>query len=231
VQAGREEASGGARYLRCGQHHHDPFFLDLDTQSICREPYIPLVNRPAPFYAAELGLIALRAVAWCLPNVGSYFGGDLVAGIVAAGCTSGRIPPSWWMWAPTPRWWWATGTGCLACAGAAGPALEGGVAKMGVLAGPGAIEAVKIDPVSLEPEMTIIPDADGRIPPPKGLCGSGLLQLLAQMYLCRVMDMRGKIIPREHPRIIQTDEGLGYVVAMRIRAARAVGPLWSMRWR
>jgi uncharacterized 2Fe-2S/4Fe-4S cluster protein (DUF4445 family) len=58
--------------------------------------------------------------------------------------------------------------------------------------------------------------------PPLGLCGSGLLQLLAQMYLCRIMDMRGKIIPREHPRIIQTDEGLGYVVARpRCRPGRA----------
>jgi hypothetical protein len=70
-----------------------------------------------------------------------------------------------------------------------------------------------------------------RTPKPLGLCGSGLLQLLAQMYLSRAMDMRGKIIPSDHPRIIQTDEGLGYVVATAGRAPPAGRPLWSMRWR
>lgn len=189
------------------------FFLGLDVQSIPREPYIPLVNRPAPFFTADLGLkLAEDAVGWCLPNVGSYFGGDLVAGIVAAGMhqrsettilvdvgTNAEVVVG-------NRDW------LLACAGAAGPALESGVAKMGVLAQPGAIEGIKIDPRTLEPELKIIPDAEGRTPKPKGLCGSGLLQLLAQLYLSRAMDMRGKFLVSSHPRIVQTEEGLGYVV-------------------
>ena len=190
------------------------FFLGLDVQSIPREPYIPVVNRPAPFYTADLGLeLAPGAVGWCLPNVGSYFGGDLVAGIVAAGMhlredvaimvdvgTNAEVVVG-------NRDW------LLACAGAAGPALESGVAKMGILAQPGAIEGVRIDPRTLEPSLQIIPDAQGRVPRPKGLCGSGLLQLLAQLYLTRIMDMRGKFLVRDHPRIVQTDEGLGYMVA------------------
>jgi uncharacterized 2Fe-2S/4Fe-4S cluster protein (DUF4445 family) len=190
------------------------FFLGLDVQSIPREPYIPVVNRPAPFYTADLGLeLAPSAVGWCLPNVGSYFGGDLVAGIVAAGMhqrdetailvdvgTNAEVVVG-------NRDW------LLACAGAAGPALESGVAKMGVLAQPGAIEGVKIEAKTLEPELRIIPNTDGSIPKAKGLCGSGLLQLLAQLYLSRTMDMRGKFLIKDHPRIVHTDEGLGYVVA------------------
>jgi uncharacterized 2Fe-2S/4Fe-4S cluster protein (DUF4445 family) len=190
------------------------FFLGLDVQSIPREPYIPIVNRPAPFYTADLGLeFAPEAVGWCLPNVGSYFGGDLVAGIVAAGMhqrektaimvdvgTNAEVVVG-------NRDW------LLACAGAAGPALESGVAKMGVLAQPGAIEGIKIDPDSLEPELQIIPNPDGSIPKAKGLCGSGLLQLLAQLYLSKAMDMRGKFLVREHPRMSLNDEVLGYVVA------------------
>jgi uncharacterized 2Fe-2S/4Fe-4S cluster protein (DUF4445 family) len=196
------------------------FFLGLDVQSIPREPYIPVVNRPAPFYTASLGMdLAPGTVGWCLPNVGSYFGGDLVAGIVAAGMhqrektailvdvgTNAEVVVG-------NRDW------LLACAGAAGPALESGVAKMGVLAQPGAIEGVKIDPQTLEPLLTIIPDAQGRTPKPKGLCGSGLLQLLAQLYLSRAMDMRGKFLASDHPRIMQTDEGLGYVVATAAESA------------
>ncbi len=196
------------------------FFLGLEVATICREPYIPVVNRPAPFYARELALgLAAEAVAWCLPNVGSYFGGDLVAGIVAADMhqqpevamlvdvgTNAEVVVGGADW-------------LLACAGAAGPALESGVAKVGILAQPGAISGVRIDPQTYEPQLTIIPEPDGRIPPPKGLCGSGLLQLLAQLYLTRAMDMRGKFILRHHPRIVETDEGLGYVVVFAPQSA------------
>ncbi len=213
ARAGRQvsEISG---LVAAGNTTMTHFFLDLDVQSIPREPYIPVVNRPSPFYTADLGIdLAPGAVGWCLPNVGSYFGGDLVAGIVAAGMhqrektailvdvgTNAEVVVG-------NRDW------LLACAGAAGPALESGVAKMGVLAQPGAIEGVKIDPQTLEPVLRIIPDAQGHTPKPKGLCGSGLLQLLAQLYLSRAMDMRGKFLIIDHPRILQTDEGLGYVVA------------------
>ena len=213
AKAGRE-VSEIAGLVAAGNTTMTHFFLGLDVQSIPREPYIPVVNRPAPFYTADLGLdLAPGAVGWCLPNVGSYFGGDLVAGIVAAGMhqrektailvdvgTNAEVVVG-------NRDW------LLACAGAAGPALESGVAKMGVLAQPGAIEGVRIDPKTLEPELRIIPAADGSRPKAKGLCGSGLLQLLAQLYLTRAMDMRGKLLVREHPRMVQTDEGLGYVVA------------------
>jgi uncharacterized 2Fe-2S/4Fe-4S cluster protein (DUF4445 family) len=82
---------------------------------------------------------------------------------------------------------------------------------MGILAQPGAVEGVSIDPVSKKLTLKIIPNPDGTVPAPKGLCGSGLLQLLAQLYLTRIMDMRGKLIP-DHPRIAQTDEGPGFVV-------------------
>lgn len=213
AQAGRgsKEVAG---LVAAGNTTMTHFFLGLDVQSICREPYIPVANRPAPFFTAQLGLkLAPGAVGWCLPNVGSYFGGDLVAGIVAGGL---HLRPETAILVDVGtnaevvlgnREW------LVACAGAAGPALEGGVAKTGILAQPGAIEGVSLDPVSQEPSLTIIPGPDGQVPPVKGLCGSGLLQLLAQMYLARVMDMRGKIIVPEHPRVMQTDEGLGYAVA------------------
>jgi uncharacterized 2Fe-2S/4Fe-4S cluster protein (DUF4445 family) len=189
------------------------FFLGLDVQPLCREPYIPLTNRPAPFFAADLGLAwAPGAVCWLMPNVGSYFGGDLVAGIVAAGLHQN----------PELAILVDVGTNAevvlgnkdwlVACAGAAGPALEGGVTRTGMLAQPGAIEGVRIDPVTREMTLKIIPDREGRTPRPKGLCGSGLLQLLAQLYLAQIMDMRGKLIP-DHPRIVPTDEGAGFMVA------------------
>ena len=84
AQAGRE-VNEVAGLVAAGNTTMTHFFLGLDVQSIPREPYIPLVNRPSPFYAQDIGLkLAPTTVGWMLPNVGSYFGGDLVAGIVAA---------------------------------------------------------------------------------------------------------------------------------------------------
>ncbi len=213
AQAGREtkEVVG---LVAAGNTTMTHFFLGLGVQTIPREPYIPVVNRPSPFYTRDLGLdLASQAVGWLLPNVGSYFGGDLVAGIVAADLhqredlailvdvgTNAEVVLG-------NRDW------LVACAGAAGPALESGVAKMGILAQPGAIEGVRIDPQTFEPTLKIIPGPDGQTPKPKGLCGSGLLQLLAQLYLTRVMDMRGKFRLHEHPRVFESEEGWAYIVA------------------
>ncbi len=219
AQAGRgvQEVTG---MVAAGNTTMTHFFLGLDVATIPREPYIPLVNRPAPFFAADLGLEwADGAVCWLMPNVGSYFGGDLVAGIVAAGMHQ-RADVAILVDVGTNaevvlgnREW------LVACAGAAGPALEGGVAAMGMLAQPGAIEGVSIDPQSREVSLKIIPNPDGSPAPPRGLCGSGLLQLLAQLYLTRVMDMRGKLIP-DHPRIVQTEEGPGFMVAKAEESAQ-----------
>lgn len=213
AQAGRgvEEVRG---LVAAGNTTMTHFFLGLDVQTIPREPYIPVVNRPSPFYTRDLGLaLAPQAVGWALPNVGSYFGGDLVAGIVAADLhqredlailvdvgTNAEVVLG-------NRDW------LVACAGAAGPALESGVAKMGILAQPGAIEGVRIDPLTFEPTLKIIPGPGGEAQRPKGLCGSGLLQLLAQLYLTRIMDMRGKFRLHEHPRVFESEEGWAYIVA------------------
>ena len=75
----------------------------------------------------------------------------------------------------------------IACAGAAGPALEGGVARMGMRAGLGAIEYVFIDPDTYTLEYRVIGDVA-----PVGLCGSGLIDLVASLYLTRMIDIRGK---------------------------------------
>ncbi|MCB2193903.1 MAG: hypothetical protein KQI62_20170, partial [Deltaproteobacteria bacterium] len=84
AKAGREVAEV-AGLVAAGNTTMTHFFLGLDVQSIPREPYIPLVNRPSAFYTKDIGLdLDPATVGWALPNVGSYFGGDLVAGIVAA---------------------------------------------------------------------------------------------------------------------------------------------------
>jgi len=78
----------------------------------------------------------------------------------------------------------------IACAGAAGPALEGGVTRMGMTAGPGVIDKIAIDPDTREFKIHTIEQK-----PPRGICGSGVIDLAAQMFLGGMIDIRGKFLP------------------------------------
>ena len=200
-------------------------FLGVSPYHICREPYTPLVNDPDPCHAGDLGLdLAPMAPVWVLPSIGSYFGGDLVSGIVACGLDN----------AEQTRMLIDVGTNAevvlgnrdwlIACAGAAGPALEGGVARMGMRAGPGAIEHVSIDPDTWSLEFAAIENA-----PARGICGSGLIDLVAALYLARIIDFRGKlrrdIVPesRKHAafleeRLIIDESEPSFIVARKEEA-------------
>ena len=166
-------------------------FLGLTPRWMIREPYIPVVNRPGLLAAADLGLeLNPAARLFVFPNIGSYFGGDLIAGIIHSGLhrreetailvdvgTNAEVVLG-------NRDW------LLGCAGAAGPALEGGVSKIGTLACPGAIDRVVIDPVTRRFELHTIDDQ-----PPVGICGSGVIDLAAQLFRAGMIDIRGRLIP------------------------------------
>ncbi len=191
-------------------------FLGLDPYWICREPYIPIINSPPLIKGKDLGLaVNPGAPVLVFPNVGSYFGGDLIAGILASGMNREKevsllvdvgtnaevvIGNSEWL---------------MACAGAAGPALEGGVADMGMMAGPGVIDKVTIDP---ETEAFHIRTIDNR--EPVGICGSGLIDLVAQLYLSGMIDLRGKFVSRRcGDRLVERDGIRDLVVVPPERSA------------
>jgi uncharacterized 2Fe-2S/4Fe-4S cluster protein (DUF4445 family) len=141
--------------------------------------------------------------------VGSYFGGDLISGILASGldqsediCMLIDVGTNAEVVLGNREW-------LIACAGAAGPALEGGVARMGMRAGPGAIEHVRIDPDSGKIDFQTIGNS-----PPRGICGSGIIDLVAAFYLARIIDIRGKFRRVGYQdRFIETNEGLAFIVA------------------
>jgi uncharacterized 2Fe-2S/4Fe-4S cluster protein (DUF4445 family) len=98
---------------------------------------------------------------------------------------------------------------CAACS--AGPAFEGGGLRFGMRAAKGAIEDFSLDPVTLEPMIVTI----GRVRP-KGICGSGLINMVAVMFVTGVIDNLGKFDPNlQTPRIRKTDVGREYVVAWK----------------
>lgn len=194
-------------------------FLGLDPFHICREPYIPLFNRSPIIEAGQLKLaINPMAPVWIMPSVGSYFGGDLIAGILASGMAQSEKTRMLIDVGTNAEVVLGNSEWLIACAGAAGPALEGGVARMGMRAGPGAIEYVSIDPENFDIQYRTIGDVA-----PKGICGSGLIDLVAALYLTQMIDIRGKFrdpdseqdparaaFMREH--LVMRDEGYCFVV-------------------
>jgi uncharacterized 2Fe-2S/4Fe-4S cluster protein (DUF4445 family) len=185
-------------------------FMDLNPRWIIREPYIPAVNAPGAVKADALGLqVHPRARVFIFPNIGSYFGGDLIAGILYS------------------RIYQTTQTGILvdvgtnaevvlgnknwliACAGAAGPALEGGVTRMGMTAGPGVIDQISLETDTLEFNIHTIDDL-----PPKGICGSGVIDLAARLFQAGMIDVRGKLIPSVCGPKIKKIDGLLHLVVV-----------------
>jgi len=165
-------------------------FLGLDPYWICREPYIPVINKPALLMSAEIGLaINPQAPILIFPNVGSYFGGDLIAGILVSDMMQQSDVSFFVDVGTNAEVVIGNSDWLMACAGAAGPALEGGVASMGMMAGPGVIDKVIIDPETLEIRIRTIENH-----PPVGICGSGLIDLVAQLYLSGMIDLRGKYV-------------------------------------
>ena len=185
------------------------FFLGLNPQNICKEPYIPVINRIPVMPVTGIGLCTNPGgVAYIFPNVGSYFGGDILAGILVTGMYRSEevsilvdVGTNAEVVIGNKDW-------LIGCAGAAGPALEGGVVQVGMMAKPGAIDKVRIDRQTLEPEYSVIGDER-----PKGICGSGLIDLVAEMFEAGILDIQGKINTKlNHPRIKTVDDVPCYVV-------------------
>ena len=185
-------------------------FMGLDPRWIIREPYIPVVNTPEILKAQTLGLrVHPRARVLIFPNVASYFGGDLIAGILFSEIYQNDetailvdVGTNAEVVLGNKNW-------LMACAGAAGPALEGGVTRMGMTAGPGVIDQIEIDPDSHEIRIHTIEALT-----PKGICGSGIIDLAAQMFLAGMIDVRGKFVPAICGRRLKEIDGILHLVVV-----------------
>jgi len=194
------------------------FFLKLDTYNLCREPYIPMLNAPDPCRASALGLnLHPAATVFILPSVGSYFGGDLVAGILTCGLDEAGATGMLIDVGTNAEVVLGNRDWLIACAGAAGPALEGGVARMGMPAAPGAIEHITVAPRTGEVTYSTI---DGT--PPRGICGSGLIDLVADLYLAELLDIRGKLrsTGKAAGRMIEQKDGPAFIVVPASQSAK-----------
>ncbi|MHB9046648.1 MAG: ASKHA domain-containing protein [Pirellulales bacterium] len=180
------------------------FLLGVEADLIRVAPFVPAITNPPPLRAAELGIrIHPRGTFYTMPAVGSYVGGDVTAGILASGMhrneelsllldigTNGEVVVG-------------NRDFMVACSASAGPAFEGGSVTCGMRATFGAIDSLRILPGALAVSATTIDDG-----PPLGLCGTGLIDALAQMFLVGLVDRSGRFQPERAPgrfRICEED--------------------------
>jgi uncharacterized 2Fe-2S/4Fe-4S cluster protein (DUF4445 family) len=183
--------------------------LKIDPRYIRRDPYVPACIVYPPFHASEVGInLADHTIALIYPGVSSYVGGDIIAGVMASGLyrseeltlymdigTNAEIVIGHKDW-------------MVCTAASAGPAFEGGGVKFGMRAAKGAIEDFAINPETLEPMIITVGNKKA-----KGICGSGLITLVAKLLEIGVIDSRGKFDRTlETPRIRQTDDIWEYVL-------------------
>lgn len=164
------------------------FLLGVDAFCVFSTPFAPAFNEVPPIWGRELGFYYSGMVC-CMPSAANYLGGDIVSGIYSTEL----------MEQDTLSLFVDIGTngemalGCrdflIAGAGAAGPALEGGISEYGMRAAPGAVHAVKI--VSSEDQIQISVIGDQA---PMGICGSGIVDLLAELFRNGWMDSSGRLL-------------------------------------
>jgi uncharacterized 2Fe-2S/4Fe-4S cluster protein (DUF4445 family) len=179
-------------------------FMGIDPRWMIREPYIPAINRPGIVRAADIGMkLNPAAGVFIFPNIGSYFGGDLLAGILYAGLHRSSDTAVLVDVGTNAEVILGNDNWLIACAGAAGPALEGGVTKMGMMAGPGVVDKITIDSQTREFNVHTIEDRA-----PRGICGSGVIDLAAQLYLAGMIDIRGKLVADACAHRLKTIDGM-----------------------
>ena len=190
--------------------------LGIPAESIRLSPFVTAVNHAPALRAADVGVdIHPDATVDCLPGVASYVGADISAGVLSSGLDDAE-PMTLFMDVGTNgetvlgnHEWLVT------CACSAGPAFEGAGVLHGMRATQGAIEDVWINGDTFEPTWRVI----GGVAP-RGVCGSGLIALLGELFLTGVVDRSGNIqLTLPTPRVRRGEHGAEYVIAWGHEAA------------
>ena len=185
--------------------------LEIDPSHIRKEPYVPTVNFAPVIRAAEIGVhIKPRGLLYSLPGVSSYVGADTTAGVLSTGLyrqeelgilidigTNGEI---------------ALGNKdfLVSAAASAGPAFEGSGVACGMRAARGAIQRIRINPGDYRVDFEAIGNAK-----PRGICGSGYIDALAQMLNCGIIDKSGKIKIEKNSRVRNSEFGKEFILVFK----------------
>jgi uncharacterized 2Fe-2S/4Fe-4S cluster protein (DUF4445 family) len=211
-----------ATLLNTGISHNDIYYgsfsgnttmihllLEIDPQQIRLAPYIPAFSKLPFLTAGNVGIkMHPDGIMYCSPAVGSYVGGDITSGLLCTPMITETSKISMFLDLGTNGeivigncdW-------IIACACSAGPSFEGSGIRCGMPATEGAIESFKLSEYDIS-EYSVIGNSK-----PKGICGSGLVDLMAELFSHGYIDRYGKFNPKKtKERLIDTDSGIGYIV-------------------
>lgn len=191
-------------------------FAGINADPLRTEPYIPAFFKTNSLFASDVGVdINKDAHIIMAPNIGSYVGGDITAGTLVSQIWNRPEFSLFIDLGTNGELVFGNSDFMMSCACSAGPAFEGGDISCGMRATDGAIEACTIDKETMEPTYKIVGDPGTK---PVGLCGSGIIDVISELYICGIINPKGKFI-REGKRIKHDKYGMGsYILAFEEEA-------------
>jgi uncharacterized 2Fe-2S/4Fe-4S cluster protein (DUF4445 family) len=193
-------------------------WLGRDVTSLGQAPFCGSLSGPLRLSAADLGMEAHpQAAVYVLPGLQSHVGSDAVGGAVAAGLDRADAPSLLLDLGTNSEVVLQTGRRVFAASTAAGPAFEGRSISMGMRAEDGAIDAMHITD-----DGTVVTRSIGHVPP-RGVCGSGLIDAVAELRRWQIIDAGGALKPADalagavpdalRSRIVERPWGRGFLLA------------------
>ena len=171
--------------------HH--LLLNLPPTHLGRAPYVPTIHKALDMKARELGLnINPSGNVHVLPTIASFIGADTSGVLIAE--EPYKQDENWLIIDVGTNAELVLGNrhGLVCTSTPTGPALEGAHIEYGMRAAPGAIERVEIDDATLEPRYKIIGEEEWGQGKAKGICGSAIIDVLAEMFRAQIIDTRGR---------------------------------------
>ena len=176
------------------------FLLGMDAFCVFYTPHAVHADRPGFLLARDLDF-PLKGYVYCYPAKSNYLGGDIISGMIDTELYKKNEISVFFDIGTNGELVIGNKEFLLCGAGAAGPALEGGVVRTGMRADIGAVDEVKIR------DGNIFVHVIGNSAP-QGICGSGIIDLIAELFLEGWIDIRGKLSPEKSPLIQERDNQL-----------------------
>jgi uncharacterized 2Fe-2S/4Fe-4S cluster protein (DUF4445 family) len=188
--------------------HH--FFLGIQPKFLSLSPFVPCVSRSIQVKAKELNVkIHPNSIIHVMPIVAGFVGADVIGDLLSTGIHEENEISLLIDIGTNTEVLIGDSEDTLCCSCASGPAFEGGHIKHGVKAVPGAIKTVRIDPNSYEVTFETIDDQR-----PLGLCGSAVVDAVAEMRLCKIINHQGRFnLEIETSRIRTTNNKIEFLIA------------------
>jgi uncharacterized 2Fe-2S/4Fe-4S cluster protein (DUF4445 family) len=194
--------------------HH--FLLAIEPRYIARSPFVPATKTPINVKAKELKImINPNGVISFLPLIAGFVGADAIADILASGIADSQETSMLLDIGTNTEIFLGNQDDIFTCSCASGPAFEGGHIKHGMKAVTGAIEKFTLNPETDEVEYKIIGENK-----PRGLCGSAILDIVAELFKHGILNNKGRFdADAKTPRLMKIDGKLAFVIVPKEESA------------